>query len=185
MYQCKYIIMYNIIYLHCINVKAGIIIFSFDTLLNTFPQCRSWNVILDLKKQTQIYRYLALFGVWAGDIVFLHSICYSRTILEKDAPHALSHFAACPGESFVPMSQSLFLDCPHFLGLYSFLSTPWHYCVLITTLLWTWVSTLRSRSFKHYLDDAETFACKCCHFLQKQTAGICGLTPKPDLVRDW
>lgn len=78
--------MYNAIYLHCLNVKTGIIIFSFDSLLNTFPQCRSWNVILDLKKQTQTHQYLALFGVRVGGIVYLHSICHAGSFWKK-TPH--------------------------------------------------------------------------------------------------
>lgn len=85
--------MYNAIYLHCLNVKTGIIIFSFDSLLNTFPQCRSWNVILDLKKQTQTHQYLALFGVWVGGIVYLHSICHAGSFWKKTP---LMHWTALP-----------------------------------------------------------------------------------------
>lgn len=94
----NYIIMYNIykmynaIYLHCLNVKIGIIIFSFDSLLNSFPQCRSWNVTLDLKNQTQTHQYLALFGVRVGGIVYLHSICHAGSFWKK---MPLMHWAVC------------------------------------------------------------------------------------------
>lgn len=150
----------------------------------TFPKCRSWNVILDFKKKTQMHQYLSLFGVRVGGIVYLHSICYAGSFWKK---MPLIHWAALPPALEKHLSvwaRVCFCSAPFSLSLSLPADTMALPCLDHTASV-GFSANPPELSFNHYLDNSETFSCQCCHFFQKQTARICGLTPKPNLVRDW
>lgn len=155
------------------NLHVSALIVAFTVKSNSYGKS-------SLTQKVSHFEFAA-FGVWFGR----GRVCHTEHLLFLDCSGR-----RCPLYTELLCHLHWKIICPSEAVFVSGLS-PLPFCVPSCRhrdTWWSWLlsvelSAIQHCSFKHYLDDFEAFACKCCHFPQKQPAGICGLNPTADLAR--